>query len=276
MEPEKLIETLAVAECLKDATRHCYTSRGRRESVAEHSWRITLMAYLVSDEFPEADLEKLMKMCLIHDLGEAFTGDIPTFEKSEKDEEKEAIKDEKEYQVGIDALTIAVNPENPVTGVLDDLSTEQIVSLFSGKYATWKDLDPSLPDEKVVVITRDINGGAHEVFQKNIMGDTEISSEAIQASSMGELVQDIIDNKYAIGYASFGVANQNAGKVVTLKVNGVEPTKENIIDGSYIIQRPLLIVGSGDPTDVQQAFLDVILGETGQKTVEDMGFIPMK
>ena len=90
MEPEKLIETLAVAERLKDATRHCYTSRGRRESVAEHSWRITLMAYLVSDEFPEADLEKLMKMCLIHDLGEAFTGDIPTFEKSEKDEEKEA------------------------------------------------------------------------------------------------------------------------------------------------------------------------------------------
>ena len=47
------------------------------------------------------------------------------------------------------------------------------------------------------------------------MGDTEVKSDAIQASSMGELVQDIIDNPYAIGYASFGVANQNAGKVVT-------------------------------------------------------------
>ena len=90
MKPEKLIEVLSVAERLKDAVRHCYTSGGRRESVAEHSWRITLMAYFVSDEFPEANLEKLMKMCLIHDLGEAFTGDIPTFEKSEKDEEKEA------------------------------------------------------------------------------------------------------------------------------------------------------------------------------------------
>lgn len=90
MEPEKLIEILAVAERLKDATRHCYTSGGRRESVAEHSWRITLMAYLVSDEFPEVNLEKLMKMCLIHDLGEAFTGDVPTFEKTEVDEEKEA------------------------------------------------------------------------------------------------------------------------------------------------------------------------------------------
>lgn len=48
------------------------------------------MAYWVSDEFPEADLEKLMKMCLIHDLGEAFTGDIPTFDKTEADEQTEA------------------------------------------------------------------------------------------------------------------------------------------------------------------------------------------
>ena len=90
METAKLLEALSVAEKLKDATRHCYTSGGRRESVAEHSWRITLMAYFVSDEFPEADIEKLMKMCLIHDLGEAFTGDIPTFEKTETDEETEA------------------------------------------------------------------------------------------------------------------------------------------------------------------------------------------
>lgn len=90
MKPAKLLEILSVAEKLKDATRHCYTSGGRRESVAEHSWRITLMAYLVSDEFPEANLEKLMKMCLIHDLGEAFTGDIPTFEKTDADEETEA------------------------------------------------------------------------------------------------------------------------------------------------------------------------------------------
>ena len=191
--------------------------------------------------------------------------------RSVKDEEKEAIKDEKEYQVGIDALTIAVNPANPVNDVLDNLTTEQIVGLFSGEYATWKDLDSSLPDEEVVVITRDINGGAHEVFQKNIMGDTEVKADAIQASSMG----DIIDNQYAIGYASFGVANQNEGKVTPLKVNGVAATKENILDGSYIIQRPLLLVGSGDPTDVQQAFLDYVLGDEGQKTVEDMGFIPM-
>lgn len=90
MDTRTLIDTLAVAGRLKDTTRHCYTPGGRHESVAEHSWRITLMAYWISDEFPEANLEKLLKMCLIHDLGEAFTGDIPSFEKTEVNEEREA------------------------------------------------------------------------------------------------------------------------------------------------------------------------------------------
>ena len=90
MDARTLIDTLTVAGRLKDTTRHCYTLGGRHESVAEHSWRIMLMAYWISDEFPEANLEKLLKMCLIHDLGEAFTGDIPSFEKTEVNEEREA------------------------------------------------------------------------------------------------------------------------------------------------------------------------------------------
>jgi len=89
MEARKLIETLTVAERLKDTTRHCYTSKGRRESVAEHSWMMTLMAFFMRDEFPEADMDKVTAMCIIHDLGEAFTGDIPAFEKTEEDEERE-------------------------------------------------------------------------------------------------------------------------------------------------------------------------------------------
>lgn len=89
MRPQELLDILHVAERLKDATRHCYTSGGRHESVAEHSWRMTLMAYFLKEEFPEADMDKVIRMCLIHDLGEAFTGDIPTFLKTEADEEKE-------------------------------------------------------------------------------------------------------------------------------------------------------------------------------------------
>ena len=89
MEPRALLDALHVAERLKDETRHCYTSGGRHESVAEHSWRITLMAYFLRDEFPEADMDKVIRMCLIHDLGECFTGDIPSFDKTRRDEEKE-------------------------------------------------------------------------------------------------------------------------------------------------------------------------------------------
>lgn len=89
MEPRKLLEVLNVAERLKDTTRHCYTRNGRQESVAEHSWMMTLMAFFMKDEFPEADMDKVIKMCIIHDLGEAFTGDIPTFEKTSANEELE-------------------------------------------------------------------------------------------------------------------------------------------------------------------------------------------
>ena len=89
MEPREYLDILHVAERLKDTTRHCTTSKGRRESVAEHSWRIALMAMLLKSEFPELDIDKVTRMCLIHDLGECFTGDIPTFLKTKTDEQTE-------------------------------------------------------------------------------------------------------------------------------------------------------------------------------------------
>lgn len=83
MKPAELLQILSVAERLKCNTRHCVTSTGRPESVAEHCWRLSLMAMLLTEEFPEADMDRVIRMCLIHDLGEAFTGDIPTFEKTD-------------------------------------------------------------------------------------------------------------------------------------------------------------------------------------------------
>ncbi len=90
MEVRALLDALHVAERLKDETRHCYTSKGRHESVAEHSWRMGLMAMWIADEFPQLDMNKVIRMCLIHDLGECFTGDIPTFMKTSTDEDTEA------------------------------------------------------------------------------------------------------------------------------------------------------------------------------------------
>ena len=90
MDNKEIIKILKTASQLKQNTRHSWLANGRRESVAEHCWRLSIFAYFMKDEFPDVDIDKVIKMCLFHDMGEAFTGDIPSFLKSEVDEEKES------------------------------------------------------------------------------------------------------------------------------------------------------------------------------------------
>ena len=130
MEARALLDALHVAERLKDETRHCYTSGGRHESVAEHSWRIALMAFWMQDDFPDIDIDKVIRMCLIHDLGECFIGDIPTFAKTSADESRE----EAELMAWVRSL-----PE-PVSGEMAALYREMI-ALETPEAKLYKSLD---------------------------------------------------------------------------------------------------------------------------------------
>jgi len=121
MKPTELLEILKVAEKLKCNTRHCYTSSGRHESVAEHSWRIALMAMLIAPEFPEADMDRVIRMCLIHDLGEAFTGDIPTFHKTAADTEKEDTLFDRWVQ------TLPEETRREWSGLLEEMNAQETV-----------------------------------------------------------------------------------------------------------------------------------------------------
>lgn len=87
---EWLIEFLEKAGKLKSVPRHCITPEGVRETVAGHCWRVSLMAWLLKEELPDVDMEKVIHMCLLHDLGEAVTGDIPAFEKKESGSQRGA------------------------------------------------------------------------------------------------------------------------------------------------------------------------------------------
>ena len=89
LDTRRFMAFLGRAERLKCNTRHCVTSTGRPESVAEHSWRAALMALLLAEEHPGMDMDRVIRMCLVHDLGEAVTGDIPTFLKTREDEDVE-------------------------------------------------------------------------------------------------------------------------------------------------------------------------------------------
>jgi 5'-deoxynucleotidase YfbR-like HD superfamily hydrolase len=79
-----LLDFLRAAERLKTVTRSGYTSAGDRESVAEHTWRLSLMALLLAPEFPEVDFARLVKICVVHDLGEAIGGDVPAPEQARR------------------------------------------------------------------------------------------------------------------------------------------------------------------------------------------------
>lgn len=153
MKPTELLQILSVAEKLKCNTRHCYTSSGRHESVAEHSWRIALMAMLIGPEFPEADMNKVIRMCLIHDLGEAFTGDIPTFDKTAADTQREdALFDrwvktlpketEAEFSALLEEMNAMQTREAKIYKALDKM--EAVIQHNESDISTWLPLEYDL------------------------------------------------------------------------------------------------------------------------------------
>lgn len=123
---------------------------------------------------------------------------------------KDKIKNYKEFKLGTDTLTIAINPDNPLLKVTDNLTIDQIKKIFSRQYKYWDDIDKSLEHKEIVVVTRDLSGSAHKVFDELVMKGTDV----IQAPSMRVLASKVMGNKYSIGYVYYGIVNQNIGKII--------------------------------------------------------------
>ena len=150
MTPRQYLDFLTKIEKLKCTTRHSWTSEGRQESVAEHSWRLAVMAMLCADAYPELDINKVIKMCLIHDFGEAITGDIPAFWKTEQHEveEESAVmrllsmlpaKMQQDLQSLFAEMNDMKTPEAKLYKALDNL--EGVLSHNEAPISTWIPLE---------------------------------------------------------------------------------------------------------------------------------------
>lgn len=150
MDQRTYIDFLNQIEKLKCNTRHSWTSSGRQESVAEHSQRLSVMAMLCADEYPDLDINKVIKMCLIHDFGEAVTGDIPAFLKTAKHESDEDIAVmqllsllpegvQSELRALFDEMRVKVTPEAKLFKSLDNL--EALISHNEADISTWIPLE---------------------------------------------------------------------------------------------------------------------------------------
>ena len=206
------------------------------------------------------------------------TADFGMLARDIKDSEIESLGENyKAFVVAKDALTVSVNAQNPLCEKTDSLDTDTIRKIFAGEIATWNQVDASLPAETINVYIRDLSGGAYEVFQKSVMGESEVTASATQSASMTELATNIAGDPWGIGYAGFGAYNKaNAEKKVlfAMKVDGVEATEENIISGVYTIQRPVMFVTGKVVSPSAQAFIDYIFSQTGYDVVAKNGYIP--
>lgn len=180
MEINTLLNFIHIAEKLKCNTRHSYTSTNRHESVAEHSWRLSLMAYLVKDEFPGADINKVILMCLFHDIGEAITKDIPAFEKTEKDEKTESSivdslinKLPQPYKTELKNLFLEMNEqltaEAKLYKALDKL--EALIQHNEADISTW------LPLERELQLTYGTEECDFSSYTKELRKTAKIESE---------------------------------------------------------------------------------------------------
>lgn len=206
------------------------------------------------------------------------TADFGMVAREVKDEEKEALGEGyKEFVVAKDALTVSVNAENPICDIMDNMETELIRQIFAGEITMWNEVDASLPEEAINVYIRDLSGGAYEVFQKSVMGDSEIAASATQSASMTELATNVAGDPWGIGYVGYGAftkANSESPVLSAMKVDGIEATEDTIISGEYTIQRPVLFCTGNEITDAQQAFIDYIFSQVGYDVTEANGYIP--
>ncbi len=171
--------------------------------------------------------------------------DIGLSSRSLKDDEK--AQRLQETVLALDGVAIIVNPENPVA----DLDLETIAKIYTGEITNWKDVGGN--DGEIVVIGREAGSGTRDGFE-SITDTKDACAYRQELTSTGDVIATVAQNPNAIGYASLAAIKDT---VKALSVNGVAPSEDTVKDGSYLVQRPFVLVTRTDEAlseDAQKFF----------------------
>ena len=191
--------------------------------------------------------------------------DIGLSSRALKDEEKKTLT---ATVVALDGISIIVNTQNSVSG----LTVEQIGKIYTGEITNWKDVGGS--DAQIVVIGREAGSGTRDGFE-SITKTAEKCKYRQELTSTGDVIAAVSQNPDAIGYASLAAVGST---VKTLAVGGVTPTEATVKDGTYVIQRPFVLVTKTGTTlsAAAQAFFDYATSAAASDIISKAGAVPTK
>ncbi len=190
----------------------------------------------------------------------------------EKKKINEAGKSCKEVTIAYDALAVIVNPKNPVK----NLTREQLSDIFTGKISNWNQVGgPNMP---IVTYSRETSSGTYEFFKSSVLKEKNYKSGIMSMPATGAVVQSVSQTPGAIGYVGLAYLNSKVKAVAVSYDNGkkyVEPTKENALNKTYPIVRPLYLYYTLNKKATVTPFIDYILSNEGQKIVSEIGYIEL-
>ena len=172
-----------------------------------------------------------------------------------------------EHKIALDGIAVVVNPKNQVT----ELTLDQVKKIFSGEISNWKEVGGK--DSTINVITREEGSGTRGAFEEIVLGDAKMYSKAITQPSTGSIKTTVAGDENGIGYISLGSLGED---VKGVKIDGVEPTIDNVKNNSFKISRPFLYLTKGQMNEATKAYVDFVMSEEGQKIVTESHFITVK
>ncbi len=191
--------------------------------------------------------------------------DIGLSSRALKDDEKASGL--KETIVALDGIAIIVNPQNPV----QDLTLEQIAKIYTGEITNWKDVGGE--DAEIVLIGREAGSGTRDGFE-SITETKDACQYRQELTSTGDVITTVSQNPNAIGYASLAAIKDS---VKALTVNGVAPTEATVKDGTYLVQRPFVLVTKEGAalSETAQKFFDFATSADAASIISAAGAVPV-